>query len=264
MQFLLDVVTNILANIIFWIGFGAISWIAIRISQRAFARFFGISTNRNIQVYVSNLSQPQLDMPEKFSLSEHEFRAVEAINRLFGSTPFRLPEIIRGLVDSFWLGSMLIVETKVSPVAISSVSLNSNLIVIGGAPRNVVRRYYLTTRSSYLIFGTELPPSHPAYVDKPIHVVVMKGQKQGNKIEGDYNLAIIEKLYDPEHRITIFLCTGNRGDSSWGATEYLVRHWRELSQIFDSTEFAICLGFSQTETYMRIYQEPSILARFPH
>jgi hypothetical protein len=68
MRFVLDVLTNVLANIVFWVGFGVMAWLGIRISQRKFARFFGITTNRNIAVYVSNLSELRPDLPEEIML----------------------------------------------------------------------------------------------------------------------------------------------------------------------------------------------------
>jgi len=83
-------------------------------------------------------------------------RATERINNLFGSAPFRLPELIRGLVDSFWIGQKIKVTTTVSPFSIEGISFTNNMIIVGGTPKNLARVYYLKTGLPYLLFSGEL------------------------------------------------------------------------------------------------------------
>lgn len=263
MDFLLNLTSNILANAIFWLGLGFVAWLAIQITQSRFLNFFDLKTNRRLAVYLSNLWKPKTERPEGYIISEHEFRASESINRLFGSTPFRLPELVRGLVDSFWLGSALAVNTTVSPITTDKIAFSSNMIIIGGISRNIVRRYYVHTSSPYLVLANELEELHGDHTNIGDDVFIMKGNRKNETIKGDYNFAIIEKIRDEEHNITIFMCVGFRGDSSWGATEYLVRHWRDIHKKYRDKEFALCLGFPKTQSYLITYEEPIILTSLP-
>lgn len=264
MDFLANLINNILANIIFWFGFGFLIWLVIRITQSRVLKFFGLETNRTLVVYLSNLWKPTTEKPEGYVLSEHEFRAAESINSLFGGTPFRFPEFVRGLVDSFWIGKKLNITTTVSPLTTDGIVF-TNMIVVGAIPRNSVTRYYVNTGAPYLVIaGEQMGTSDNASTQALIPVVrVMKGHRKGEEITGEYNLAIVEKIHDEEHKTVVFMCVGFRGDSSWAATEYLVRHWGELSKRFGDKAFALCLGFPKSEAYMEDYEEPIILASFP-
>ncbi len=74
------------------------------------------------------------------------------------------------------------------------------------------------------------------------------------------NLAVVEKIRDADRGTTIFFCSGMRADGSWAATEYLVRHWRQLHREFGDSCFALCLGFPKTNSYLTEYREPIRLA----
>jgi hypothetical protein len=264
MDFLVNLISNVLANVIFWFGLGLVIWIGIRITQSRFLKFFGLEFNRTLIVYLSNLWEPTTRKPEGYVISGHEFRVSESVNSLFGSTPFRFPELVRGLVDSFWIGKKLKILTTVCPLTLEDITFTQNMIIIGATPRNIVRRYYVKTGPPYLIFSKELKEiGDDADQLATPWVQVIKGHRKSDRIEGDYNLAIVEKLYDEEHKTVVFMCLGERADSSWTATEYLVRHWGKLSKKFGDKEFALCLGFPMSESYMDDYEEPRILASFP-
>jgi len=268
MEILVDLINNILANIIanviFWLGLGLILHLAIRIAQLKFLRFFGLETNKKMIAYLSNLWQPTAGDPMGCVLSGHEFRVTRIISSLFGEIPFRLPELVRGLVDSFWIGKKLSIPIEVSPLTIDEIKF-TNMIVVGATPKNSVRRYYFGAGLPYLaVVGEQVEPLDDVFRKVlTSRVRVRKGQRKGEEIPGEYNFAIVEKVCDEEHGTTVFMCIGFRGDSSWAATEYLVRNWRKLHKKFGDKAFAVCLGFPKSEEYMDTYEEPDILASFP-
>jgi hypothetical protein len=47
-----------------------------------------------------------------------------------------------------------------------------------------------------------------------------------------------------------------RADTSWAATEYLIRNWKHLAAEFGDSNFVVCLGFPETEEYLDAYKEP--------
>ncbi len=52
---LLDIATNVIANVVFWLGLGFAVAAMARIAQRRFRRFFGLHTNQQLVVCLSNL-----------------------------------------------------------------------------------------------------------------------------------------------------------------------------------------------------------------
>lgn len=248
---LLDIVTNVIANIVFWLGLGfAVAAIA-RIAQRRFRRFFGLHTNQQLVVCLSNLwTTAASSRPRGYSVSLHELRASEAITRLFGSASFRLPDLVRGLVDAIYVGRHRYdFRNTVSPSPMDNPKdfpeLSGNLIVIGAATRNSIRRLYLQENlvrlrisNEHLDIGGDQLPHETWYVE------VLNGADLGQRVTSDYlDLAVVEKVHDTVRDTTVLFCLGQRGDTTWAATEYLVRNWRSLQREFDDGPFALCLGF---------------------
>jgi hypothetical protein len=143
---LLDIATNVIANIVFWLGLGLVVAAMARVAQRRFRRFFGLHTNQQLAVCLSNLwTTVTSSRPRGYTVSLHELRASEAITRLFGSASFRLPDLVRGLVDAIYLGRhQYDFHSTVSPSPTDDPKhfseLSCNLVVVGGASRNNVRR----------------------------------------------------------------------------------------------------------------------------
>lgn len=259
MNFLINLLNNIAADIVFWLGLGFLIWLAVQIAQSHFLKFFGLETNKTLVVYLSNLWEPTREKSEGYLLSEYEFRAVESINGLFGSTPFSLPEFVRGLVDSFWIGKRPNITTTVSPLTNGSIAF-TNMIVVGGVSKNSVRKHYVDIGAPYLVVHPKGTATDGEVQTMEPCIQVMKGHRKGEIITGDYEFAIVEKIYDAEHQTTVFMCVGYRGEGSLAATEYLVRQWGELRKRFGDKPFALCLGFSKSGVSI---EEPLILASFP-
>ncbi|MFD9705838.1 hypothetical protein, partial [Lentzea sp. NPDC059081] len=102
---LADIASNVIANIVFWLGLGLVAAATVRVGQRRFRRFFGLTSTEQLAVCLSNTWNAQASArPRGYSASLHELRAAEAVTRLFGSASFRLPDMVRGLVDAIYLG----------------------------------------------------------------------------------------------------------------------------------------------------------------
>ena len=197
---------------------------------------------------------------EKGSL--HELRASEAITRLFGSASFRLPDLVRGLVDAIYLGRHRYdFRNSVSPSPSDDPKhfseLSGNLIVVGAAPRNSIRRMYLQENLISLRISNE----HPDAGDDQLplekrYVEVLNGADLGQRVTSDFlDLAVVEKVQDTARGTTVVFCLGRRGDTTWAATEYLARNWRSLQREFDDGPFALCLGFRDLD-YEYDYHPP--------
>jgi len=261
-QILKDILTNVVANLIFWLGLGLIVGLTVRFGQRKFQKFFGLCVNQYLTVCLSNLWSTEISRrPRGYAVALHELRASEAITRLFGSASFRLPDMVRGLVDTVWTGSRdYEFQTAVSPATTEDPRkfeyLASNLIVIGAAARNSIRRLYLDSNTVSMKFSNELPEADFHQLPKDqLAVRILVGENAGTEITSTYELAILEKILDHQRDTIVFFCAGIRGDTTWATTEYLVRSWRALLQEFGSGPFALCLGF-RPQDYRYDYSEP--------
>jgi hypothetical protein len=146
MGFFLGLVSNVAANLVFWALLGSIFWsISVTVTRR-FSRFFGLARVNAVTVYLSNLWTPQLSRSGKtvgYTIALHELRAAQPVDSLFSSASLRLPDLVRGLVDTLWLRGHVRCETAVSPVKAEDADLDRNLIIVGSSARNTVRARYV-------------------------------------------------------------------------------------------------------------------------
>jgi hypothetical protein len=248
---LLNIATNIIANIVFWLGLGFAVAAMVRIAQRRFRRFFGLCSNQQLAVCLSNLwTTATSARPRGYSVSLHELRASEAITRLFGSASFRLPDMVRGLVDAIYLGRhQYDFRNAVSPSSSDDPKqfsgLSGNLIVVGGALRNSIRRLYLQENLASLRMSNEHPDFGGDHLrDETRYIEVLAGADRGQRVTSDsLHLAVVEKVHDTARGTTVVFCLGIRGDTTWATTEYVARNWRSLQREFGDGPFALCLGF---------------------
>jgi hypothetical protein len=248
------------ANLVFWLLLGVVFWAASRVVVRRFFRFFGLVRVERIGVYLSNRWNPQVSLsggPEGYSISLHELRAAQSLEKLFGSAPLRLPDVVRGLVDALWLNRQAQCVTDVSPIKAADADLGRNLIIIGSSVRNSVRARYVQARlPSAILTGEDEAPANWTAMVKAHTITIVRGEGRGEINPADVSLAVVEKCHAPERGTTIFFCLGIRGDASWAATEYLIRNWKSLAAEFGDSDFVVCLGFPKTENYFDDYKEP--------
>jgi hypothetical protein len=263
MGFLLGLVSNVAANVIFWLLLGVVFWGLSVAFARRFNRFFGLGQARSVAVYVSNLWDRRTSVPgreEGYTISLHELRAGQAVDKLFGSAPLRLPDLVRGLVDALWLHRQVRCTIEVSPKKGEAADLDRNLVIVGSAARNSLRAWYLSLGVPSAALAGEIEASRGQLGRYERQQITISNNGREREITSDgSNLAIIEKCHDKGRGRVLFFCLGYRGDSTWIATEYLIRHWKRLDREFGDRDFVVCLGFPETEKYLEEYKEPSTL-----
>ena len=256
MEFIIGTLSNIAANLIFWVLLGLVFWLVGLASSRRFVYFFGLRNSRGIAVYLSNLYAPGTSTNSRSdgrTISIHELRGAQSVDRALGSAPIRLPELVRGLVDSIWLRGRIQSSTLVSPIDPANIDFGRNMIVIGSAVRNSVRAHYLNTRLPVVAFSGE----YREYLSFQSTIVTSFDEGRTNLGQSDKNVGILEKCHDRNNGITVFFCVGKRADSSWAITEYLTRNWSKLVREFGDSEFLMYLEWPRMDTYLEDYIEPA-------
>lgn len=266
MEFLTNVFTNMIANIAFWLILGAVFSAWVQVGQRNFRAFFGLARRPELSTCLSNVwKASERSRPRGYLVALHEIRASESVSNLFRSTSFRLPDLVRGLVDAIFLGANRYrYSTSVSPAETDAPQdfeqLGSNLIVVGSSWKNSIRRLYLQERRPSMQLSVETLSVGDSTQAPPASLVeVIAGPEAGRLVDKDgLYVAIVEKVLDESRNAVVFFCLGQRGDVTWAATEYLVRNWRSLRKEFGDRPFALCLGF-RDQSYTFDYREPERL-----
>jgi hypothetical protein len=260
MGFILGLVSNVVANVVFWVLLGIVFWALTTTVARRFSRFFGLGRVNGVTVFVSNLWNPSASTSGKtvgYTISMHELWAAQSVDRLFSSASLRLPDLVRGLVDALWLHGRAQLAIKVSPPEGEDADLDRNLIVVGSSTKNSVRARYVQARlPTAILTGEDQVPDRWQAMKAARSITIVRGGTESKVNFTDVNLALIEKCHDPDRGTTIFFCLGLRGDGSWAATEYLARNWKRLAVEFGDADFVMCLGFPQPEKYADEYREP--------
>ena len=269
--FLIDVITNVVANIVFWIWLGLTFAAYGKIVQERFRNFFGLTKELRLTICLSNLwsqtSSPQRDIGRaRYYIGLNELKASQSILTLFGTSRFRLPDMVRGLVDTMWSSSIRNVDTIVSdPLGHKGNEVQSSpagsLVVVGGSSFNLRRRTFVQLELPAMVFSDELPEQDHQKAG-PRAVIVRRGPGAGDCIESELALGILEKCRDASTGGVIFFCNGSGGDISRAVAEFLTRNWRLLQRKYGEKSFAICLGFPRTGSHLEFYVNPVQLREY--
>lgn len=247
-----SVAAGLLANVLFWVTFGALAWLSARGARRRLNRFFGVESASCIRVIASNLydgKEKNKDLAATLSL--HEAKAASEIERLFSSAPIRLPELVRGLVDALWLPSQLRVEILVSPLERAVSESADPAFILGSSSRNSTRRTYLELSQVGARFEREVNP--------PLGrsgVVLLSGRKA---VAAERQAVIVERTARVRGKPVTFFCLGDRADGTHHAVRWLVEHWRELERAHGDHSFIYVLEFRNDVPYPA-YHAPDVLA----
>lgn len=249
-----SIAADLVASLIFWFGLGLAAAQWARYTRRRFTLMFG-SGNLEINVLLSNSAEPGANS----SVSMNEIGGYRSLARLFDSTRGRLPELVSGLVDTAFLPSRFVLDVQASPEEVHAAP-STPRIVLGGAARNHVRRYYIETQQVTFETNVERQLPRPD-VDllHGAHIVATRGSRQGERYGEGRNCAVIEKFIDGRIHKPVICIAGHRSDSTRFACEYFVRHWPDLVKEFGSRPFVIVLEFpvSSLAPHMTHYVEPA-------
>lgn len=179
---------------------------------------------------------------------------------MFDRTPIRLPDTAKGLVDGIWLRRKVLVEMIVAPPTHEDRS-DRLAIVVGSSSRNSFRRDYVTRGLPAALLAVETPSGKDLRSNEVREVLVGTSGGDEQVIKSTQGVAIVERFNVPDSSRLIFFCAGARGDTTRGAVEYLIRHWKDLQREFGSRPFVVCLGFPLPEYYPTDYIEPTVIAR---
>jgi hypothetical protein len=254
-SFLMDIIANIIGNVFAWLLLGIATLYFVKQRSKArFERFFGLVYRRKVIVYLSNLwDQSKTTGAKPFGsiLSWSEFQASQTISRLFGVSPFSIPELVRGFVDAFFIGRRVEVEVNVSSMD-DGFDAHNILIVVGATTKNRVRRVYASRTTIHVIIEGEPIDIERDAIDihsNPLkdRFEVIAGKRKGEKTQhnGLYELSIVEKVRE-KNRL-IFFCLGTTGEGSRAAVEYLARNWEEMWKKYKERSFALCLWFDKKD-----------------
>jgi hypothetical protein len=255
------ILANLAANVLFWGGLGLVVALASRRRTKAFRAFFGLDRASTLNLFLSNADAAAQD-PRRMIVSGHEIRSIQTLSELLAQPFLRAPDMVRGLVDGFFLGSRIRLHVEVSPRDATTVAATA-VVAVGGAPRNTVRQRYVDTRQLLLTTADE---STGVVAQQPItddtYVEIVRGERAGEQIARRSNYAIVERLVDNDRGRCAIFCAGARADSSWLAVEWLTRHWLDLHRRFGDGQFAVCLVFPVPTTgdpFLQAYVEPQQL-----
>lgn len=272
MSFLVDVVTNVLANIIFWVVLGLAFAAYVQASKARFRRFFGLAPDLKLTICLSNLwSSSTSTQPNhrraRYYIGLNELKASQSILELFGTSAFRLPDMVRGLVDSMWSSSSKMVETAVSEPVDQEFPANTptptgSLVIVGSSRYNRRRRSFVESALPTMLFSTKLPEEDDRKAGR-FAVLVERGPGAGDDpIESPLALGILEKCREVGTGRVVFFCIGAGGDISRAVSEFLVRNWGDLSRVYKDAPFAICLGFPREGEHLDSYVTPVRLREY--
>lgn len=264
----IDILINIAANFIFWLGGGSIVWFLLSRKRRRLHRFFGIRKRNPLVVYLSSLIiEPNTIKSREgvvssytgLAISDYEFQVIPQLTTLFTSTRLvDIPDMFSGFIDSLWLVQRPVVDFRLSPPTIDDLQF-TDLISVGGTKFNVVTRYYLKTGAPlYVLNETE---------DKWI-IDVKRGKQAQAQTKTEFSkyevdVGVLLKMRDIENKTTAFIVEGGGVNATRATVEYLVHNWDKLLQRYSDREFGIVLKCPLFEDDKEGYKNWEVIKESP-
>jgi hypothetical protein len=273
MEFLINLINNILANIIFFALGGTLILALIQKEMRRKNVFFGTTSNKKIHVYLSSVSLRDVDAithfdeKERFTgnaLFENEFRIIPEISSLF---PHRFPtektlsnvaEAFSSLVDSY----MIIQKPEIIFMPSPRIPQNANfpstskstIICVGSMIYNSVSYYYQQAEQPVL---QVLKDSRNC----EIRLVQQRATKQVfyRDLEDKKNdLGVVLKIHDQNENV-VFIAAGLGVNATCAAVVYLTREWKSLHKRFPNSDFGVLIECDHISENVDGYRSPSFL-----
>jgi hypothetical protein len=254
-SFILDIVTNIIANIVFWLAGGLTVAFLVGRKRRKLLDFFGLGKDNRLVVYMT--SRPVYEPFNERGVPSEELQLVSTISSLFSSSRLGpIPEAFSGLIDSFWLIKRPSIEFLASPQHAEDVRPVS-AICVGGPAYNVATAYYSKTCTPYFVLS---------YENEEWSVRILRGSKAGKTIIADegWDLGILNKCYDVKNATTVFIAAGMGINGTIAAAYHLVANWKALQAMYKDQEFGLCLKCPyRTTADLKGYKRAEVMMRLP-
>lgn len=274
-EFWINVLVEIVATLVIALGgFVTYAYIYWK-SRKKILHFFGIKSSKpNICVCVSALNikpggsvgiEPVVTGYVGTATTKLEYEGALSIQKVLKAQPFVL--LPRTLQD--WLGQKNIelrnvdIPIKLSPPESKTLDpeFNSNLIVLGTGVYNSLSHYYL---KEYFARHTDLYPWH-FYHEKNQQgqrvIGIRRRDLEDSPVTGRTNRiepAFIQRIYDVDRKITVFVCAGLGSSATFGSARYLSENWRYLQRTFGDEEFGIGLLFYNQDPDKEFVNEPTV------
>jgi len=268
-DFWLGVASNVVANAVFWFVGGAIVCSLLQIGhRRAMRRFFGMRAPHEYVIYMSSYQIEKGTIKDRNGVArghegraipEYEFQTIPTLNSILSASSIRnVPDIFRGLVDSFWTQSMPPIRFEPSPNVIQNPP-PSSILCVGGPKFNAVAQYYLDTHRGFF--------NH--YKDDSIgrwRIAINHGSKTNNLIganlaKEEVDVGYIQRFTDTETDATIILLAGLGVNGTRAAACHLAKNWRHLYREFGTKNFAIAFRCPDVKQDPLGYERISILEK---
>ncbi|WP_372369630.1 hypothetical protein [Candidatus Uabimicrobium sp. HlEnr_7] len=203
--------------------------------KRKMYRFFGFHRNFKLNVYLSALfvqdkktpifSHMGFNIPYKGPVvPECEFIAISFFSRIFNLIS-RGDNVGSSILNKLVLGDVSVNYLN-SPASSENIE-HRNCICLGSATTNSMTDLYTSRNETILSFCSKTC------------TIKSKDEIIGDPKGGDY--AILEKIYDKETGIYVFVAAGMGISGTLAAVYYLTENWKKLEKKYKHKEFALCL-----------------------
>ena len=261
-----NIIVNVISTVLVWFLIAVVVIIVLGRRRRKLRRFFGLSDRQRIVAYLSSMPIDPASMEDRqgirgshrgIVLPNVEFRCVAPLMAVFSSrwsdciadflvTMAGIYNLRKPEID---FAASPLIEAEIRPVT---------TIAVGSIKFNTVTRYYLRTLAPFFDFYYD----H----DNDLCVRVSRGARVADAVHRDreYDIAVLQRLWDAENRMFVFLAGGLGANGSRAAVEFLVKNWSALADGYEEGEFGICLrcpwydldptGYERSEVIMRLPQ----------
>ena len=274
MEFLINFANNILANIVFFLlgGFAIILVIRRKIQQKN--DFFGITFNKQIFIYLSNIILEDAEVTTHFGekdkysgnvLIEHEFRVIPEITPLFPNSfssdrPLSaLADTFASLVNSYVLVQRPSISYIPSPKFLENSEMlklpkNSTVICVGSMAYNSVSRYYQTTESPVFHVIKDNKRCQVELVQNRISKQVFHRDLHGKRND----IGTLIKLRD-KNKNTVFIAAGLGVNATCAAVVFLAKNWQYLHKQYTNSEFGVFIECDHVSKNLNGYENPNAI-----
>ena len=264
-EVLVNIAVNVISSALVWLLIAVVVVIILGRRRRKLRGFFGLSDRQHIVAYLSSMPIDPANIVDRqgirgshrgIVLPDVEFRCVAPLMTVFTSRwsdgIADLLVTMAGIYDLrkpqiHFVASPLI-EAEIRPVT---------TIAVGSIKFNTVTRYYQRILAPFFEF----------YYDQgdDLCVKVARGARVADAVNRDreYDVGVLQRLWDAEHRMFVFLVGGLGANGSRAAVEFLVNSWPALADGYGQGEFGICLRCPWYDLDSTGYERAEVIMRLP-